>query len=789
MKISEHWLREYVDPARDSAALAEQLTLQGLEVDDLTPVAPPLEQVVVGRVVTVDPHPDADRLRVCRVDTGSDTLQIVCGAPNVAAGRLYPVALVGAKLPGGLTIRAAKLRGVASAGMLCSATELGLAESADGLLELDGDAAVGQPVTAALDLDDQVIDINITPNRADCFSVVGLARDLGAVGDAPFRQAVIPAVAAQSTETFPVTLEEGAGCPLFAGRVIRDLRTDAVTPLWMRERLRRSGIRPIHPVVDVTNYVMLELGQPMHAYDLDRLQGGLSVRRARAGETLELLTGAEQSLDGDVLVIADANGPVGIAGIMGGGTTGVSGATRNILFESAFFEPGVIAGRARRFGLQTDASMRFERGVDPAGQATAIERATALLAEIAGGTAGPTVLSGVEPPPRPPVQVRRQRLADLLGVELDDGVAEGVFTRLGIHVEHTDDGWRLTPPSFRFDLAIEVDFIEEVARIHGYANIPARAGQQATTLGTVPGDRVPVERAALTLVERGYQEAVTYSFTDPVLDRRLAGGRDGAALLNPISSDLGVMRQSLWSGLLLALRHNLARQQRRIRLFESGVRFIPQGSDVEEKNTLAGVATGDREPEQWGSAETPLDFFDIKADVEAVLALAGSSVSFDFTAGSHPALQPGRTARIERDGLPVGWLGVLHPALTSDLDLPAQPLLFELDAVSTLRAARPAYRAVSRFPAVRRDLAVLVDEAVPVSELRAAVQAAAGDVLEELRIFDVYAGPGIEAGQKSVALGLILQETSRTLTDADTDRVIGAVVARLASDFRARIRE
>ncbi|MCL4721215.1 MAG: phenylalanine--tRNA ligase subunit beta [Gammaproteobacteria bacterium] len=789
MKFSEQWLREFVSPPGDTAALVHQLTMQGLEVEGTEPAGPLLDKVVVARVLGVTPHPGADRLRVCRVDVGGAEAQIVCGAPNVRTGGVYAVALPGARLPGDLDIRPTRLRGVESAGMLCSGAELGMADRSDGLLELEEGIAPGTPVSSALDLADQVIDVKVTANRADCFSVTGIARDLAAALDLPFLEPQVVAVPPASQSVVPVLIENPVDCPRFGLRVIRDVDPAAVSPFWLRERLRRSGIRAIHPVVDVTNYVMLELGQPMHAYDLDRVADGLVVRRARPGEQLELLTGDCLTLDDGALVIAGPGAAVGLAGIMGGAGTGVTASTRHILLEAAFFTPGVIAGRARRFGLQTDAATRFERGVDPGGQERALERATALLLGIAGGKPGPCQVSGRPAVGPPPLILRRARLSRVLGQTVADAEVEAILRRLGMEVTAERDGWRVSPPSFRFDIGAEIDLVEEVARIYGYERIASTPGLHATRLGHVPASRIPVDRARTMLVDRGYQEAITYSFIDGDLDRQFAGGRAGVALLNPLSAELGVMRQTLWAGLLQSVRHNLARQQRRVRLFEYGVRFLPAAGGLTEESLLAGVAQGSTLPEQWDGNGAPADFFDVKSDVEAVLALVAPTQEWQFVAGEHPALQPGRTARILRGGNAVGWIGVLHPRLVAVFDLPGPPVLFELAGQVLQGARQPVYEGMSRFPVVRRDIAVLVSRETPVAALQAAIAEAAGTVLREVVVFDIFAGERIDPGQKSVALGLILQETSRTLTDADADRIIGCVVQRLALDFGAKIRE
>ncbi len=792
MKISTAWLKEWVDTDLEPEAIAERLTGLGLEVDSIEHLGEGLDNIVVGLVLEVNRHPNADRLSLCEVDVGADApLQIVCGAANVAAGVRFPVARVGAVLPGGLKIRRSKIRGEYSEGMLCSAFELQLADSSEGIMELDDGLAVGESIVTALNLDDTIIDLDLTPNRADCFSVMGVARDLAAGLGVELTEPRSLPVLPVGDETFDVLLEDPQACPRFAGRIIRDINPAAETPAWMQMRLQHCGVRPIHPVVDVTNYVMLELGQPMHGYDLDRLDGGIVVRRGFAEESLTLLDGQQVTVNPDVLVIADHARAVGIAGIMGGADTAVGDHTRSVYLESAFFSPDVIAGRARRFGLHTDASVRFERGVDPQLQVRAIERATELLLEICGGRAEPIGEKIDEQYlPKPvAVSLRRKRLATVLGTDIPDERVSDAFERLGMQVEADGDGWTVTPPSARFDIAIEADLIEEVARIHGYDNIPEQTGQVRVRLGQVSESSVPLQRARITLVERGYQEAVTWSFTDPQLDAMFAGGRAGLALANPISSALSVMRQSLWPGLVQAARHNLSRQQERIRLFETGVRFIPQDDDIKEELVLSGLAIGAIWPEQWAERERTVDLFDIKSDLEAIMASTGAMHEFGFDAGEHPALRPGRSGRLLRNDQTIGWLGELHPSLVQQLELPAGPLLFEVQATPLLAARLPQYRGLSRFPAVRRDLAVVVAEDLPVQRVLDVVRKAAGARLSDLRVFDVYLGEKVETGSKSVALGLILQDTSRTLTDADVDGVIQDVTDHLGREINATIRE
>ncbi len=792
MRVNLEWLREWVDVDADGARLAEELTTAGLEVDEVAPAGPELDGVVVGLVVECKPHPNADKLSVCIVDDGDTRREVVCGAPNVAAGARAPYARPGAVLPGNVAIAAADVRGITSHGMLCSARELGLGDDASGLLLLDDDAPPGEPIGRLLALDDEILDIDITPNRGDCFSVVGIAREIAAKRGRDLGTPDLSPVPASITDAFPVELRAGGDCPRFAGRIIRGIPTGLRSPLWLRERLRRAGVRAIHPVVDVTNYVMLELGQPLHAYDLGKLSGRIVVRRAQGGERLTLLDGETRELDPDVLVIADDSGAIGMAGIMGGQSTGVDDATTDIVLESAFFTPEVIAGRARRFGLHTDASVRFERGVDPEGQARAVERATRLLLAIAGGRPGPTRVTELSDlvPRRAPVSLRHARIESLLGVELEPGEVEKLLGRLGIEVRRRrSKEWEVRPPSYRFDLSIEEDFVEEVGRMIGYDRIPAIPGQGPAHLGTATELEIDDERLADVLVARGYHEIVTYGFVDRELDQAVSPGIEPLALANPISQDLAVMRTSLWPGLLSAARQNLARQQTRLKLFEIGRQYSPadDGRAVETP-MLAGLVSGSRRPEHWDRDKAEADFFDVKADVRALLKLTGDADAFRFEAAVHPALHPGQSARIVRGGEEAGWLGAIHPKLQRDLDLKRSVVLFALRLDVAGRAEVPRFKPYSKFPAVRRDLALVVDENLPAEALLRHAREAAGEVLQRAVIFDVYSGSGIEPGRKSVALGLILQGVSRTLTDADADRTVGAVIERLERELGAKIR-
>ena len=792
MKIAESWLREWVNPDLDTEALADRLTMAGHEVDGVVREGDRLEGVVIAEVIEVRKHPDADRLSICKVSNGGDdVLEIVCGAPNVVKGMKTPLATPGVTLPNGLKLRKSKIRGVVSNGMLCSAVELGLGEESDGILSLASDAPVGQAITDYLNLPDSIIDLDLTPNRGDCFSVLGIARDVSALTGANLKDDCVSPIEATIEDTHPVEIVFPEGCPSFAGRVIRNIDSAARSPLWMAERLRRSGLRSIHPVVDITNYIMLEYGQPLHAYDLQLVNGPIRPRLSQKGEKVMLLDEKEVTLDANTLVISDDSGAIGLAGLMGGLSTAVSENTTDVFFEAAFWPQDFVAGRARSYGLHTDASLRFERGVDPQGQARAIERATSLLLEISGGAAGPLVLQTADEylPSRETILLRRTRLEKLLGVAIADDTVTDILQRLGLAVATMDEGWSVTAPSFRFDISVEVDLIEEIARIYGYDAIPETTAVAQTPLGTVTESKIELEQVAATLVARDYQEIIGYSFVDAKSNSALSGVESELVLSNPISSEMSVMRSSLWPGMLTAAVANSSRQQDRIRLFEVGKSFHGTLTDHDEVVRIAGLAIGSTLPEQWGANSQSIDFFDIKSDVSALLRLAGSASTISFTAAEHPALQPGQTANILRDETVIGTVGKLHPRHAKAFDIKRDVFLFELDAVAALRSAAPEASPVSKYPSIRRDIAVIVDERISSDELVSTVASAAPDLISNVRIFDIYKGPGIEAGLKSVALGLILQETSRTLTDDDADATMTAAVRKLKEKFAAELRD
>jgi phenylalanyl-tRNA synthetase beta chain len=792
MKIVESWLRDWVDPDLDSKSLEHQLTMLGLEVDGVGVEGAGLDGVVVAEVVEVEKHPDADRLSVCKVRAGGDeTIGVVCGAPNVTAGMRSPLAVPGVTLPNGIKLRKSKIRGVVSNGMLCSAVELGLGEESDGILALPGDAPAGMSLTEYLGLPDTVFDLDLTPNRGDCFSVLGVARDVAALTGSPLKLPEFAPVETSISDTLPVEIPLPEGCPSFAGRLIRNIDPAARSPLWLVERLRRSGLRGISPVVDITNYVMLELGQPLHAYDAARVRGAIRPRLATQGEKVTLLDEKEVAVNDDTLVIADDSGAIGLAGIMGGLSTAVTGATTDVFFEAAFWPQAFMSGRARSYGMHTDASLRFERGVDFAGQARAVERATELLLEIAGGEAGPLVHQVAEAhlPKREPISLRRSRVSRLLGLEVEDHVVTGVLERLGLAVEADAGGWEVVAPSYRFDITSEVDLIEEIIRIHGYDSVPETTEVAASPLQTVTESVIDTDRVSATLVARDYEEAITYSFIDESSNAPFAANGSDLVLSNPISSEMSVMRSSLLPGLLSSAAANVARQQERVRLFEIGKSFHGTLESPEEVLRIAAVACGPAMPEQWAAKTQAIDFFDMKADLGAILQLAGDASEVEYRAVEHRALQPGQSAGIFRDGRSIGIIGKLHPQVAKSLDLKRDAFVFELDALHALASAAPVAQPVSRFPVIRRDLAVIVKEDVSGDELVQAVASAAPDLMRDVRIFDIYQGPGIEAGLKSVAISLILQETSRTLTDDDADAAHAAAVRKLRDTFGAELRD
>ncbi|MBS0335538.1 MAG: phenylalanine--tRNA ligase subunit beta [Proteobacteria bacterium] len=793
MLIPESWLRALVDPAMNTEELAHLLTMSGLEVESCTPVAPPFSGIVVGEVLTVAKHPNADKLSLCSVSTGKgEPLQIVCGAPNVRAGMKAPLAIVGAKLPG-LEIKAAKMRGVESQGMLCSARELGMSEDHSGLLELPAGAQAGADVREVLALDDQVFEIKLTPNKADCLSVLGVAREVAALTRAKLVAPDVKAVAAKSEAKLAFGITDAEGCGRFTGRVIRDVNAKAPTPDWMRQRLERAGQRSISALVDVTNYVMLELGRPLHVYDQDKVSGAIDVRWGRPGEKLKLLNEQVVDVDGEVLCIADGSGPIGLAGIMGGDSTKADLETKNIFLESAFFFPEAIAGRARRYNFASDASHRFERGVDFDNNVAGIERATQLVIEICGGEPGPTVDLVRKLPERKAVTMRIARAQKVIGVPVTADEMADIFTRLSLPFVRSADGFTVTPPSYRFDIQIEEDLIEEVARIYGFERIPANPPTAPAVMHAEPESHRSLHTLRAQLAGRDYQEVVNFSFVDAGWEAGLAGNADPIRLLNPIASHQSVMRSTLIGGLVENIRYNAARKQSRIRIFEVGRAFLRDASVKDGPLTVAGLhqpmrvaaaAYGTADEEQWGTPARPVDFYDLKADVEALVWPRQAR----FEAAPHPALHPGRSARVLVDGLPLGWLGELHPRWQAMFELPQPVVAFELDAASLKSVPVPRPEHPSRFPPVVRDLAVLVDAALPVQALLDAVLAEKPAIVRSVGLFDLYQGKNLPVGRKSLAFRIVMQDTEKTLTDAEADSAIAQMVELLGRRFGATLR-
>ncbi|MES3041049.1 MAG: phenylalanine--tRNA ligase subunit beta [Pseudomonadota bacterium] len=789
MQFSEQRLRALVNPAVDTATLAHQLTMAGLEVDAIVPVAPAFNGVVIGEILSTEQHPNADKLRVTLVNIGAEQpLQIVCGASNARPGIRIPVATVGAVLPGEFCIKDAKLRGVDSFGMLCAEQELGLAESSDGLWELPADAPIGQDIRQYLQLDDNLIELGLTPNRGDCLSIRGLARETAAVFGLDQRIEAIAAVPATHERRMSVSVEAAAVCPRYVSRVIDGIDNDKASPLWLIEALRRSGVRSLGPVVDVTNFVMLELGQPMHAFDGAHISGGLLVRQARAGEALTLLDGQTLSLREQSLVIADNDQALALAGIMGGQSSAVSNATTSIVLEAAFFQPLALAGEARRYGLHTDSSHRFERGVDFELPRLAIERATALLLDLVGGAAGPLVevSDPAQLPARAAIGLRAQRISQVLGFALTDADVVAYLSRLGCTVTAAEQGWQVVPPSHRFDLTIEVDLIEELARLYGYNRLPVTAPMAPIRLLPQPENQTSLRRLKRALVDMGYQEAITFSFIEAGLQQQFDPGVSPWALANPLSAELAVMRTSLWPGLAMAVLHNQSRQQSRVRLFEAGLRFTPTADGLEQVPMLAGIVSGDAFSASWNNPKNSLDFFDVKGNIESLLQLCG--VAAEFSATTHAVLHPGQSAAITVDGVAIGLMGALHPSVIEALGLSGPVYVFELQQSALLQGTLPQFKPLSRFPAVSRDLALLVPDSVAAAEILTVVRENAGAVLRDLSVFDVYRGRGVADQHYSLALSLTWQDPERTLLDAEIQAWVENILQSASSTCGALLR-
>ncbi len=789
MKLSENWLREWANPQIDSDALASQLTMAGLEVEGVSAAAPLLENVVVGEILAIEKHADADKLNVCQVHDGKDSWTVVCGAANVVGAQKVVLARVGAQLPG-IKIKKAKLRGVESQGMICSASELHLAESSEGILILPDDAPAGMALVDYLALDDRIIEIDLTPNRGDCLSIAGVAREISALNSISLSPVAEVEVSNEIDETFMVELDAPEHCPRYAGRIIKGIDASATTPLWMQEKLRRCGLRPISPVVDVTNYVMMELGQPMHGFDYDKLEGGIKVRLATAAEKLMLLDQSEVECREDTLLIADHKKALALAGIMGGLDSSVQADTRNIFLEAAHFTALTLAGKARSYGMHTDASHRFERGVDAQLPRVAMQRATELLLAIVGGKAGPITdtTSETHLPKNSVVQLRRQRINRLLGIDVSKSEISDMLQRLNMQFETQEDSWQVMPPSYRFDINIEADLIEEIGRLVGYNNIPGSREAAHVKMESYSEQRVDVNRIRDVMVERGYFEAVTYSFVSPELQSILDPKQQTLPLSNPISADMSVMRTRLLPGLIQALQHNLNRQQPRVCLFETGLCFVPEAAGLQQSSHIAAVICGSRVATDLYANADSVDFYDIKGDLESLLDMADAS-DFSFERSENPILHPGQSADISCCGEKVGFIGALHPLILKKLGLNQAVFVFEIQLSSILAAKLPKFSELSRFPSIRRDIALSVDENVSVQALIDSVYGLKNDILQEVFVFDVYTGKEVRNNRKSVALGLILQDFSRTLVDEDVENLVQKVLVELKEHHNAVLRE
>ncbi|NRA71770.1 MAG: phenylalanine--tRNA ligase subunit beta [Gammaproteobacteria bacterium] len=795
MKFSESWLREWVNPAISTEELAAQITMAGLEVDDIAPVAAEFSKVVIGEVVECGRHPDADKLQVTKINVGGDELiDIVCGAPNCRLGLKVAVAMVGAVLPGDFKIKKAKLRGQPSFGMLCSFSELGLSDESDGIMELPTDAPIGTDLRQYLSLEDVSIDVDLTANRADCLGIKGLAREVAVLNRMDLTPVTINKTASTIDDVLTINVSESAACPRYLGRVIKGINLNVASPLWMTEKLRRCGVRSIDPVVDITNYVLLELGHPMHAFDLANIDGAINVRFAQADETLTLLDGKEAKLSPATLLIADDTKALAIAGIFGGKDSGVTNDTQDIFLESAFFAPLAIAGKARSYGLHTDASHRYERGVDPEQQFDAMERATQLLLEIVGGQAGPIVetVSKENLPQQAKIELRRSRIERVLGIKIADTDVNAILSLLGVQLTENDQGWSCVAPLYRFDISIEADLIEELARVYGYNNIPNESPMATLSMTKHNESQLSIMKLRQVLVGRGFNEAITYSFVDPKAQKVLFPALDAKVLPHPISVDMSVMRVSLWTGLLQAVSHNQKRQQSRLRLFETGLRFYPDQTSehgVRQEPMIAGVITGNISDEHWDIENRSVDFFDLKGDVEALLELTCDIDSFEFRQTQLSALHPGQSAEIFLNDQSVGFIGAIHPQHEKALGLNGRTIVFELTQSSILTRKLPQSAGLSKFPANRRDIALVVEEAVNADDVIRCIKQAGGSQLVTINLFDVYRGNGVDDGYKSLAIALTLQDKNRTLEEQEISQTVEQAIAAASDSFGAKLRD
>jgi phenylalanyl-tRNA synthetase beta chain len=788
MKFSEQWLREWINPPVSREKLLEQLTLAGLEVDSVTPVAGSFNNVVVGQVIDVNQHPNADRLRVCQVDVGeADLLEIVCGAANVRKDLKVAVAKIGAILPGNFKIKKNKLRGVESCGMLCSETELGIAESSEGIVELANDAQIGQDLRDYFKLDDVSIDIDLTPNRGDCLSILGIAREVAAINKQPLTPQAPLVTPVVLKDSIPVSISAQEACPHYVGRIIKNINTSAQTPLWMKEKLRRSDIRSISLVVDVTNYVLLELGQPLHAFDFNHIKDGILVRFAKSGEQISLLDNQQLVLDENDLVITSNDKPIALAGIKGGSDSGITSTTKDIFLESALFNPTVISKTSHKFEIYTDSSHRYERSVDYKLQHQAIERASSLILEIAGGELGEMIEVGKPFEKRASISFRPERISRILGINLSAEAALDIFNRLGMEVVANGASYKVTPPSYRHDISLEIDLIEEIARLYGYNNIPEKKIHTDLNFLPEPETKLSIIELKRLLVNRGYQEAITYSFVDPLYEKKLLLQENPLQLVNPIASDLAAMRTNHWPALIKSYLYNANRQQPRVRLFEIGLCFLNTSNQMIQNLRLGGLASGSLYPEQWGESKRTVDFYDIKGDLENLLAITRKA--YQFTASSHPALHPGKSANIMQGEKIIGFVGALNPSLSQEFDINQELYLFDLDLESIMGMSISTYEAISKFPAIRRDIALVVAADVPAARIKQKILDSGGELLKNVQIFDVYQGKGIEVGKKSIALSLYFQDIARTLVDSEINEIMQRTVNELHKNFNAILRD
>jgi phenylalanyl-tRNA synthetase beta chain len=790
MRISEQRLREYINPPVNTEELSSQLTMAGLEVAAVNPAANPFTNVVVGEVKSVAKHPDADRLHVCEVDVGTSTVQIVCGARNVRAGLKVPVAMIGAKLSEDFVIRKTKLRGVESSGMICSLSELGLEEKSAGIMELSPTAEIGMDFRDYYQLNDNIFEIELTPNRGDCLSVLGIAREVGLINKIDLNKLNVSGDIENTTETFPITISEPAGCPYYAGRIIRNVNSTVQTPLWMAERLRRSGIKQISAIVDITNYVMLEIGQPLHAFDLAKLDTKISVRLAKPEEKITLLDGQEVTLDEETLLIADESGPLAMAGVMGGLQSSVTDETIDLFLESAFFAPEKLLGVARKYGLHTESSHRFERGVDYALQNKALDLATKYIVQICGGTPGELCASVAQEylPKATTISLRRARIQNILGVNIADNEIEDILKRLGVTINSTADGWEAVPPSFRFDLQLEIDLIEEIARIYGYENITEQMYQAPLVIKATSEQKLDLDAIKALLVAKGYNESITYSFVDQKTQELLNPGQKALQLINPISTDMSVMRVSMWPGLIKTMLYNLHRQQERIKLFEAGTCFVTEQDKLQQVEKLGGIVFGAAFPEQWGVKTRSVDFFDVKNDLELMFALTGDMANIKFVAEECPGLHPAKSAAIYRAGQLVGKCGALHPLIKNELNIKVDVYLFEINLCNVYNRLLPKVEEVSRYPAMRRDIAFIVAKDVTVFALKQAIVENADKIMHDIEVFDIYTDSDIGINKKSVALKLVFQDKEKTLVDEEVDNSVTKVIDVLKNKFAVTMR-